>query len=32
MKNIHLTDDAGLIEGRVNSTVIVLKTAFLKRA
>ncbi len=32
VKNIHLTDDAGLIEGRVNGTVIVLKTAFLKRA
>lgn len=32
MKNIHLTDDAGLTEGRVNGTVIVLKTAFLKRA
>lgn len=32
VKHIHLTDDAGLIEGRVNGTVIVLKTAFLKRA
>lgn len=31
VKNIHLTDDPGLVEGRVNGTVIVLKTAFLKR-
>ena len=32
VKSIHLTDDAGLIEGRVNGTVVGLKTAFLKRA
>ncbi len=32
VKGIHLTDDPGLVEGRVNGMVIVLKTAFLKRA
>ncbi len=32
VKSIHLTDDAGLVEGRVNGMVIVLKTEFLKRA
>ncbi len=32
VKNIHLTDDPGLVEGRVSGMVIVLKTDFLKRA
>jgi protein PhnA len=32
VKGIHLTDDAGLVEGRVNGMAIVLKTEFLKRA
>lgn len=32
VKNIRLTDDPGLIEGKVNGTVIVLKTQYLKRA
>lgn len=32
VKNINLTDDPQLIEGRVNGTQIVLKTQFLKRA
>ena len=32
VKNIRLTDDPGLVEGRVNKTGIVLKTEFLKRA
>ena len=32
VKGIHLTEDPGLVEGRVNGMVIVLKTAFLKRA
>ena len=32
VKNISLTDDAGLIEGKVNGTQIVLKTCFLKKA
>lgn len=32
VKGIHLTDDAGLVEGRVNGMTIVLKTQFLKRA
>lgn len=32
VKGVHLTDDPGLVEGRVNGMVIVLKTAFLKRA
>lgn len=32
VKNIHLTDDPGLVEGRVNGMVIVLKTGFLKKA
>lgn len=32
VKSIHLTDDPGLVEGRVNGMVIVLKTGFLKRA
>lgn len=32
VKGIHLTEDPGLIEGRVNGMVIVLKTGFLKRA
>lgn len=32
VKNIHLTDDPGLVEGRVNGMVIVLETGFLKRA
>ena len=32
VKNIHLTDDPKLIEGRVNGTSIVLVTAYLKKA
>ncbi len=32
VKSIHLTDDPALVEGRVNGTVIVLKTCFLKKA
>ncbi len=32
VKGIRLTDDPGLVEGRVNGVAIVLKTAFLKRA
>ncbi len=32
VKNIRLTEDPGLIEGRVNKTGIYLKTEFLKRA
>lgn len=32
VKGIHLTDDPALVEGRVSGMVIVLKTAFLKRA
>lgn len=32
VKNIRLTDDPGLVEGRVNKTAIYLKTEFLKRA
>jgi protein PhnA len=32
VKDIRLTDDTGLIEGRVNGTMIVLKTVFLKKA
>ncbi|RAL23680.1 PhnA domain protein [Lujinxingia litoralis] len=32
VKNIHLTGDPAYVEGRVNGTVIVLKTEFLKRA
>lgn len=32
VKGIHLTGDPALVEGRVNGMVIVLKTAFLKRA
>ena len=31
VKNISLTDDPGLIEGKVNGTQIVLKTEFLKK-
>jgi len=31
VKNIRLTDDPKHIEGRVNGTVIVLKTEFLKK-
>lgn len=32
VKNIRLTDDPGLIEGKVGGTMIVLKTEFLKKA
>ncbi len=32
VKNIALTEDPGLIEGKVNGTQIVLKTIFLKKA
>ena len=32
VKNIRLTDDPGLIEGKVNGMTIVLKTEFLKKA
>ena len=32
VKGIHLTDDPGLVEGRVNGITIVLKTPFLKKA
>ena len=32
VKGIHLTDDAGMVEGRVNGITIVLKTQFLKKA
>lgn len=32
VKNIRLSDDPGLIEGRVNKTAIFLKTEFLKKA
>jgi protein PhnA len=32
VKGIHLTDDAGMVEGRVNGIAIVLKTQFLKKA
>jgi protein PhnA len=32
VKNIRLSDDPALIEGRVNKTAIFLKTCFLKRA
>ncbi|MCO4754435.1 MAG: PhnA domain-containing protein [Bacteriovoracaceae bacterium] len=32
VKNISLTDDPGLIEGKVNGTQIVLKTEFLKKS
>lgn len=32
VKGIRLTDDPGLVEGRVNKTSIFLKTEFLKRA
>ncbi len=32
VKNIRLTDDPGLVEGRVNKVAIFLKTEFLKRA
>ncbi len=32
VRNIRVTDDPGLIEGKVNGTQIVLKTEFLKRA
>lgn len=32
VKNIHLTDDPGLVEGRVGGTTIVLKTMFLKKS
>ncbi|WP_131535847.1 alkylphosphonate utilization protein [Pedobacter nototheniae] len=31
VKNIRLTNDPGAIEGRVNGTVLVLKTMFLKK-
>ena len=31
VKNIRLTDDAELVEGRINKMSIVLKTAFIKR-
>lgn len=31
VKNIRLTDDPHAIEGRVNGTVLVLKTEFLKK-
>lgn len=32
VKGIHLTNDPGLVEGRVNGMTIVLKTQFLKKA
>ncbi len=32
VKNIRLTDDPGYIEGRINKTVIMLKTEFMKKA
>ena len=32
VKGIHLTDEAGMVEGRVNGITIVLKTQFLKKA
>jgi protein PhnA len=32
VKNIRLTDDADEIEGKVEKTVMVLKTAFLKKS
>lgn len=32
VKGIHLTDDAAMVEGRVNGITIVLKTQFLKKA
>jgi protein PhnA len=32
VKNIRLTDDEGEIEGKVERTVMVLKTEFLKKA
>ncbi len=32
VKNIHLTEQPGFIEGKVNGTQIVLKTEFLKKA
>jgi protein PhnA len=32
IKNIHLTDDADEVECRVDGSVIVLKTMFLKKA
>lgn len=32
IKNIHLTDDAEAIEGRVDGSTVVLKTCFLKKA
>lgn len=32
VKGIHLTDEAGMVEGRVNGIAIVLKTQFLKKA
>jgi protein PhnA len=32
VKNIRLSDDPGLVEGRVNKTAIFLKTEFIKRA
>jgi protein PhnA len=32
VRNVHLGDDPDLIEGRVNGTVIMLKTCFLKKA
>ena len=31
VKNIRLTNDPGAVEGRVNGTVLVLKTMFLKK-
>ena len=31
VKNIRLTDDEGEVEGKVEKTVMVLKTAFLKK-
>ena len=31
VKNIRLTDDSGLVEGKVNGMQIVLKTEFLKK-
>ncbi|RZL34514.1 MAG: alkylphosphonate utilization protein, partial [Pedobacter sp.] len=31
VKNIRLTDDPKAIEGKVNGTVLVLKTEFLKK-
>lgn len=32
VKGIHLTADAGMVEGRANGITIVLKTQFLKKA